>query len=545
MLSKGLLYFHTVRHLKPQQIYARLTRGWLAPTPPKSASPTIRLSERALVRGPAKPRSILAEDCFRFLNFTDKLDAGGSWQEVGNSDLWRYHLHYFDDLNAIDAKERYHLHQSIIARWMAENPMGSIPAWDPYPTSLRIVNWVKFFYGRKVPAEILESLYLNLCWLDGRIEWHLMANHLFANAKALVFGGLFMDGTAANRVLRHGLEIIDQQIDEQILQDGGHFERSPMYHAIILEDILDLIALSEAYGHPEVDRHVEKWSIVAGRMLGWLETLTHPDGCIAHFNDVAQHHASSLSQLVEYAANLGITLEPSGQDQLVELSSTGFICVKTKRFDVMMNVGSVGPAYQPGHAHADTLSFELSVDGLRWFVNTGISGYGVTADRNYERSSEAHNTVVVDGMDSSEVWSSFRVARRARIEKLETKESINHISVYAAHDGYTRLQRGPVHERRWLVANDRMTIIDTLHSASRPAVACLLVYPGLHVKKVSDDQFAIQAPSGKQVFVEMAGGQLSESYYAPEFGIKKPTWKLTAPLRDSELRTLIHVDVST
>ena len=547
MFAKGLLYFHTVRYLKPNQIYARLTKGWLASKPPTFMSLSVRFAEQVLVRGPTKPQSILAEDSFRFLNFTDTLGFEGNWQEIGNSDLWRYHLHYFDDLNAVDAHERYHLHQSFIARWMAENPMGSMPAWDPYPTSLRIVNWIKFFYRRQVPEEILKNLYCNLCWLDGRIEWHLMANHLFANAKALVFGGLFMDGSSADKILQHGLEIMDQQIDEQILKDGGHFERSPMYHSIILEDVLDLIAISSAYGLPETDRHVEKWSTVASKMLGWLEALTHPDGCLAHFNDVAQYHAPSANQLVKYAADLGISSAAADQKQaeLIELSSTGFIRAKTERFDVMMNVGSVGPAYQPGHAHADTLSFELSVDGLRWFVNTGVSGYGVTADRSYERSSEAHNTVVVDGMDSSEVWSSFRVARRARVRKLETEASRGRISVHATHDGYTRLRSGPIHERSWLVAADRMTIIDKVNKASRPAFAHLLVCPGLNVEQVGDGKFVIRATEGKQVLVEMAGGKLAESYYAPEFGIKTPTWKLTAPLQDRELRTSIQVQNSS
>ena len=336
--------------------------------------------------------------------------------------------------------------------------------------------------------------------------------------------GLFIDGLSANRILRHGLEILDQQLDEQILQDGGHFERSPMYHSIILEDILDLIAVSAAYGLPEVDRHVEKWSMVASKMLGWLEALTHPDGCIAHFNDVAQHHAPSAGHLVKYAANLGISSASVGQKQgqLTELLSTGFIRAKTERLDVMMNVGSVGPAYQPGHAHADTLSFELSVDGQRWFVNTGVSGYGVTADRSYERSSAAHNTLVVDGLDSSEVWSSFRVARRARIRKLETEASTGRISVHATHDGYTRLRRGPIHERSWLVAADRMTIIDKVNKASRPAFAHLLVLPGLDVEQVGDGKFLIRASAGKQSFVEMTGGKLGESYHAPEFGIRSP-----------------------
>ena len=78
------------------------------------------------------------------------------------------------------------------------------------------------------------------------------------------------------------------------------------------------------------------------------------------------------------------------------------------------DVGEIGPDYRPGHAHADTLCFELSVFGQRLVVNSGTSEYGLGAERLRQRGTAAHSTVQIDGADSSEVWSGFRVARRAR-----------------------------------------------------------------------------------------------------------------------------------
>ena len=79
----------------------------------------------------------------------------------------------------------------------------------------------------------------------------------------------------------------------------------------------------------------------------------------------------------------------------------------------LLDVAPVGPDYLPGHAHADTLSFELSLFGQRVLVNSGTSQYEAGPERSRQRGTAAHNTVIVDGHDSSEVWAGFRVARRA------------------------------------------------------------------------------------------------------------------------------------
>jgi len=176
------------------------------------------------------------------------VQSADDWGGASLDDLRRYNLHYFDDLNAEDAERRSQWHASLIERWIDENPPAKGVGWDPYPTSLRIVNWIKWaLCGNPLSIHALESLKLQTDYLSKRIEWHLLGNHLFANAKALVFSGLFFSGEVAERWLDTGFSIIDRQVSEQILADGGHFERSPMYHSIILEDVLDLLNITQAY----------------------------------------------------------------------------------------------------------------------------------------------------------------------------------------------------------------------------------------------------------------------------------------------------------
>lgn len=141
--------------------------------------------------------------------------------------------------------------------------------------------------------------------MSRRLEYHLLGNHLLANAKALVFAGLFFSGGQADSWLRKGLKLLRAQLPEQILADGGHFERSPMYHAIILEDLLDLVNLAETYGHGAAD-----WRTVVQRMLRWLNAMSHPDGGIAFFNDAAFGIAPTLAELADYARRLGVSLPP-------------------------------------------------------------------------------------------------------------------------------------------------------------------------------------------------------------------------------------------
>jgi uncharacterized heparinase superfamily protein len=289
--------------------------------------------------------------------------------------------------------------------------------------------------------------------LSNSLEYHLLANHLFANAKALVFAGLFFSGREAERWLRIGLEILAEQIDEQVLNDGGHFERSPMYHSLILEDLLDLVNIAQAYPQVSMTCKVDTWRQVASRMLGWLRNMCHPDGRISFFNDAAFEIAPDPETLRQYAGLLGI------REHTAELGESGYIRLENNSTVVLFDAAPIGPDYQPGHAHADTLSLEVSHRGRRVLVNSGTSTYEPGPERAKQRGTAAHNTVVVDGADQSEVWAAFRVARRARPFDVQTDHAT---FVDAAHDGYQRLEKSVIHRRRVEFADGGLLISDTL-----------------------------------------------------------------------------------
>jgi len=470
---------------------------------------------------------MVAADTFRFLNEEHRLAAAADWNNPQWEALWRYNLHYFDDLSAEGAVARADWHRALMARWIAENPVGGGCGWDPYPTSLRIVNWIKWALAGGSSSEAARhSLAVQARHLASRIEWHLLGNHLLANAKALVFAGCFFDGSEARGWLRNGLEILDAQLAEQVLDDGGHFEGSPMYHAIVLEDVFDLINLSGSYPGVISGKAITALRERAGRMLHWARVMTHPDGGIAFFNDAAFGVASDTSELDAYAERLEIEV-PRGTDRrMTALERSGYVRLAQGPLTVLFDAGPVGPDYLPGHAHADTLSFELSCGGQRVICNSGTSRYGRSAIRDWERSTAAHNTVEIDDENSSEVWDGFRVARRAYPRELAWSDGGGVLCAACAHDGYTRLRGRPIHRRAVELSGNMVRWTDAVEGAGEHrAVGRIPLHPDVTVRRVGDAQWQIGLPSGEslELVVEARGAVLNEEKgrFSPEFGLTR------------------------
>ena len=481
-LETILRYWHTLRHLRPVQIYGRIWFRLRRPRPDTSPAPPIRHKGRTW-QVPVRRQPVLAGPAeFSFLGQDGTLAEVG-WDGPERDMLWRYNQHYFDDLNARDAAARANWHHDLLVNWVKHNPPGTGCGWDPYPTSLRIVNWIKWtLAGNTLPAECVESLAVQARWLTKRLEYHLLGNHLFSNAKALVFAGLFFEGKEVDRWLATGLKILRPEVPEQILADGGHFERSTMYHALALEDALDLINIGQAPGTDAkrtLEEVLEGWRQIAPDMLHWLDTMCHPDGEISFFNDAAFDIAPPSAELRDYAARLGI-VSAETSDELTLLEPSGYARLKKSDAVLLLDVAPVGPDYQPGHAHADTLSFELSLFGQRILVNSGTSCYGTSPERHRQRGTAAHNTVMVNGENSSEVWSGFRVARRA----VPTVPVINEdeaLVLSCSHNGYRRLPGQPVHERTWTLADNQLIIADRVHGPHKFAEARFHFHPDVHL----------------------------------------------------------------
>ena len=528
-----LLYWHTLRHLKRAQLVARVTRRWKKLDLAPETGQCLRASLVPIGIDPWRERALDESGSFTLLNETRHLPDDGGWNKSGVPKLWLYNLHYFDWINALPPRaDRSTIADTAvkwITRWIAENPAPHGNGWEPYPVSLRIVNWIKWLIRHPAidPAAattIFQSLELQSHVLSQRLETDLLGNHLFANAKALLFAGCFFDGTPAETWFERGAQLLSREFGEQILADGGYFEVSPMYHSIILEDILDLLSLQQAYpGRPFSEHglgrlHLEQ---IARSMLGWLDDMTHPDGQIALFNDAAMGIAANLAMLNRYAERLGVTVSHRLRaDGIRAMDDAGFIRVDRGPVSAILDVGKVGPDHVPGHGHADTLTFEWSLAGQRVVVDTGTSLYGESPERLRQRGTAAHNTVVVDDQDSSEVWRGFRVARRAYPRDVMVDVLSEPWRVSAAHDGYRRLSGRVIHRRRWEFAPNSLLVADRLEGKHDTALARFHFHPHIEVSLHEKRQGRLSGANGLNVgfLIKKGRAWLEGSTYHPEFG---------------------------
>jgi len=399
--------------------------------------------------------------------------------------------------------------------------------WDPYPTSLRLMNWCGVFLGKcrgqtqgdsQFLSRLWASLYVQAEWLRRHLETHLLANHLLENAAALALAGSCFGGESARRWYTVGTKILRTQLAEQVLPDGVHFELSPMYHTRVAY----VLALLANTGETELIELVEG---PLRRMAGALACLCHPDGGIALLGDSALGIYNEPSDLTAYVRRL-IGGGPAGETTgAFSLPDGGYYGWRgTDGAYVICDAGQIGVDYQPGHAHADVFSFELSLEGCRVVVDSGVCDYEASETRRYCRSTRAHNTVEIDGQDQCELWGVFRVARRGRTHDVRWSPTAEGFCLSGRHDGYSRLPGGSKHTRVFCWHRSGvLTIRDTVISRRVSTVVSRVhLHPECRVESL-DDASAVVTRGAAAVRIHFDGpGRLDveDSYYCPQFGVR-------------------------
>lgn len=510
------LYLNTIRGLRLRQVADRVVRSLTRP---------LRVPSQLVARAPGCRRpsrdpgisflpravSFVPPGEFSFLNDVRRVDPKDHGRPKTPL-LWDYNFHYFDGLLAPSPSEQ--AKQSWISDWIRNVPVGRSPAWDPYPTSRRIANWVKWASGSgtPIPEGFNRSLATQARMLERSLEYHLMANHLLANAVALALAGVYFEEQDGERWLEAGMTLLESEVEEQILADGGHFELSPAYHSLIFEDLLDLMQLLGSRGLV-----VPSWMTDAlKRAATWLNVMLRPDGRLPLFNDASDDMARSPSQLLDHAARLGVTARGRSERGITQLGSSGYFRYEFERLLLFGDVGRIGPDYQPGHGHCDMLSFELCWNGRPVVVDTGTSTYEMGNRRDIERGTAAHNTVQVGSLEQSEVWGGFRVARRATPLRVEVSDTRVEALIRAFPEGWSELQRD------WVFDGEAVEILDFAVKGvalSSPLCARLHFHPDTPPRRREVGWTA----GGLTFSFEGANSVREVDYeYAPEFNRKIP-----------------------
>lgn len=360
-----MLYLHALRVARPRQLRARALRPlrrrrFPCGTPPRRLQPVAAVE--ALWRSPAFAP-------------TAPPDAG--------TRLGRFHRQYGDDV--LEAARRGDAAEAarLLATWIEAHPPRDGDAWHPYPLSTRLGNWVAAvtLVPELATDAVSQSAWGQLQRLARNIEDDILGNHVIRNARALVLGGMAFD---ASDLTRHGIDLLRRELPQQVLADGGHYERSPSYHLVVLRDLLEVAA---ATPHVWLGETIE-------RMRTFAAGLQRPDGAPALFNDGTAD-----------APRLDLPPSPDG---MTVFEASGFIVVRDGPLWLAFRCGRPSPQFLPAHAHADALSFQLWWRGRPVATDAGSSTYEPGAARAWERGTAAHSTVRIDGRDQFRVWGAFR-----------------------------------------------------------------------------------------------------------------------------------------
>lgn len=469
-------YWRTIKFLKPVQILflIKLQFDKTIRNPPKIKSNKIVNSNRlVLTHLPHEKRCYLGNLTFDLQNIKKQFHNKIDWNFLEYGQLWAYNLNYFEYLNQENIKVSDSL--SLIKQWNCSFETNTV-GLDPYPTSVRAINWIKFISKYDIiDNKINNSLLIQYSYLLKRLEYHLLTNHLLENAFSLLYGAYFFNDqklfNVASKVLRNELK-------SQVLNDGGHCEVSPMYHQWILHRLLESNYLVE--NNPIFDSsklHSIFQSTIAN-MLGWLNLISFRNGDIPCFNDSVNGVAPTTQTLNTLASKM------YNKPSVVKLSDSGYRKFQNEYFQIIVDVGGISPSYQPGHSHSDTFSFVLYHKDQPIIVDPGVSTYETGRRRCWERSTEAHNTVVVNNSSQSEMWGSFRVGKRVKVYLQIDDEDL--ISAY--HNGYAPLC---LHQREfYLLSSGTFQIKDTLKNGVNACATWQLhLHPNRSIRVFDDSIF--------------------------------------------------------
>lgn len=393
-------YFSTIFHLKPIQVFWRVflffrRKSLLLIGTGKTLTakvPKLYFSHNNKINNSFE----LFGDTIKFKEIV--------WNVEDKTKLWNYHIQYFDFLENCDKITGV----IIIYNWINSNPPNNkLDAWEPYPISMRVINWIKFLskYQIKPSQKIIRSLQLQNKWLFAQRELHLLANHFFRNIVALFYLSVFFNDT---KLMRWSIKKLAWQLRKQFLNNGMHFEFCPTYHALIVQDLLDVYNLIKHSNLPNIKILEQDIVNIVGKSMPWLRHLSL-GGKYIPIGDVNYQGCPTSKELEIDMDNLGLKYH-----QYNTISKL-FPTIKNMNITVMLTNAPFSPRYNAAHSHADKNGLLVWFQEEPLFIDTGNYDYENSHERQYARSVAAHNCINIDNKDQANLWGTFRVGNRGKI----------------------------------------------------------------------------------------------------------------------------------
>jgi len=508
-------YLKTVGYLKPQQIYHQFKYrvfGYRYPKVKRIPNftainifiPVLDEDDEYVAR--FKPEELL-EDHIELLYESVNWESG-KWGFDDKTHLWNFNLHYFEYGIALVARhietmqdkdggdERFlSKFKELYADWhdtcFAKHDGD---AWHPYTISLRLKNLLIIGGMAGMENIQIDDLYVQYRFLIENQEKHLLGNHYFENLTTIYLCSIFFQEKDIQKKFEQKLI---KEIREQILPDGMHYERSFMYHNLILEDLVRIWLVSDDQFKKYLAENIKKMTDCA---------YSFEEARLPSFNDCGSNIAKSRLQLIKAVEeSLGYT------PKKVKLKDAGYHKLENDDFSLIMDVGELAPSYISGHGQCDGLSIEMYYKGCPVLVNSGTYQYQ-TDKRPYFRGTISHSTLqAVHGdvaVEQSEVWGEHRTA--GRIKDIKARCDDRNVI------GRMKDHRGDELRRDVAIISDGVEIKD---SCSVSHKNYWHIHPSNTVEQINDRKLKVIVSDGEILYIT-ANKELRkfDSWYSEEFG---------------------------
>ncbi len=437
---------------------------------------------------------------FKFLNENKSLSFPIVWNDKSKSRLWNFNLHYFewsrDWLEDFIINDKiiddFSFIGNLIDDWIDNNKIGKGNGWNSYTISLRIRNWVWLFncFPSLRTKKRVDSFYHQFIWLSHNLEMSIGGNHLLENLISLLICSTQFKNKEAKKIFAKSQILLKKELEIQILNDGGHYERTASYHLLLLDRLLELVCVMNL-----AKIKIPKWLKINIKIMhNWAQKIHIGKNNFPRFNDSPLNGCEDINTILSFARMFGggnkinylglrslllghkkilktkIDFNNNiAKDNLNDLPDTGWTIIRPDKYwEFIFKCGQPCPKDLPAHVHSDLLSFELFYDGKPVIAEVGTSMYGNNSQRDYERSSSAHNVLQIANnrgkrkrakwIEPVEVWSNHRAGRKANILSRDNGFNNQTYWVKGSHDGYKK--KGTSYERSiYLKLNDKQELM--------------------------------------------------------------------------------------
>jgi uncharacterized heparinase superfamily protein len=335
--------------------------------------------------------------------------------------------------------------RALVDEWIALQGGWHPLAWRTDVLSRRIISWIcqaplilqdvePAFYRRFMRSLVKQVRFLRMNANEARDG----APRLQVTI-ALAYATLCL--ASQERHIRGVTKRLAEELDEQVLPDGGHIGRNP---GTIIELLLDLLPLRQAFASRNLPPPAELLNAI-DRMMPMLRFFRHDDGNFALFNGMGPTAPDVIATILAYDDVRGEPVENAPH--------SGYQRLKLNNMLVLMDTGAPPPASVSQEAHAGCLAFELCVGGQRLVVNCGVPAINKESWRQVARATPAHSTVTFNNTSSCRFREegAFReligvpiIDGPSRVQ-VARSTSESPCSLRASHDGYSRF--GIIHQR--------------------------------------------------------------------------------------------------